>query len=95
MNWQVRAVAARAAGRIGLQDCMSPLNFLVDDRNWWVRFRAAEALFKMGADGITMLQIRATYTGCGGFGRGARMAALILDENGLRQFSDEQEVVNA
>lgn len=32
---------------------MLPLNFLVDDRNWWVRFGAAEALFQVGADGIT------------------------------------------
>lgn len=95
MSWQVRAVAARAAGRIGLQECLSALNFLVDDRNWWVRFRAAEALFKLGPEGIAVLQLRATYTGCGGFGRGARMAALILDENGLRQFSDKQEIVNA
>lgn len=95
MNWQVRAVAAKAAGRIGLQACLSALNFLIDDRNWWVRFRAAEALFKLGEDGIAVLQLRATYTGCGGFGRGARMAALILDENGLRQLNDRQEVVNA
>ena len=95
MNWQVRAVAAKAAGRIGLQECLSGLNFLIDDRNWWVRFRAAEALFKLGNDGIAVLQVRATYTGCGGFGRGARMAALILDENGLREFSDVQVVINA
>ncbi|MBC53733.1 MAG: hypothetical protein CMQ34_15355 [Gammaproteobacteria bacterium] len=95
MSWQVRAVAAKAAGRIGLQECLSPLNFLIDDRNWWVRFRAAEALCKLGDEGIAVLQVRATYTGCGGFGRGARMAALILDENGLRQFDDVQEVINA
>lgn len=95
MSWQVRAVAARAAGRIGLPECLSPLNFLIDDRNWWVRFRAAQALFKLGEDGIAVLQLRATYSGCGGFGRGARMAALILDENGLHEFSDRQEVVNA
>ncbi len=95
MSWQVRAVAAKAAGRIGMQECLSALNFLVDDRNWWVRFRAAEALFKLGGDGIVVLQVRATYTGCGGFGRGARMAALILDENGLRQYTEAQEVLNA
>ncbi len=95
MSWQVRAVAAKAAGRIGLQDCLSALNFLMDDRNWWVRFRAAEALLKLGDDGIEVLQLRATYTGCGGFGQGARLAALMLDENGLRLFEGEQEVVNA
>lgn len=83
MSWQVRAVAAKAAGRIGLADCISLLNFLMDDRNWWVRFRAAEALYKIGSDGIRVLEVRATYTGCGGFGRGARMAALVLDEHGL------------
>lgn len=95
MSWQVRAVAAKAAGRIGLTEYGPALDFLMDDRNWWVRYRAAEALVKFGADSIAMLQIRATYTGCGGFGRGARMAALMLDESGLRQISDKQEVVNA
>lgn len=95
MSWQVRAVAAKAAGRIRLTECGPALDFLMDDRNWWVRFRAAEALVKFGVDSIAMLQIRATYTGCGGFGRGARMAALVLDENGLRQIGGAQEVVNA
>lgn len=88
MQWQVRAVAARAAGRIGLTECISDLNFLIDDRNWWVRYRAAEALYKLGQAGIEVLQLRATYAGCGGFGRGARMAALVLDELGISTLSE-------
>lgn len=91
MHWQVRASAARAAGRIGLTECMSGVNFLVDDRNWWVRFRAAESLFRLGEQGIDILKLRASYTGCGGFGRGARMAALVLDERGIRVLSAELE----
>jgi hypothetical protein len=95
MSWQVRAVAAKAAGRIGLPECISQLNFLMDDRNWWVRFRAAEALFKIGDDGIKVLEVRAMYTGCGGFGRGARMAALVLDEHGLTPPPQLMEPANA
>lgn len=87
-SWQVRAMAARAAGRIGLRDCVSALSYQMDDANWWVRFRAAEALYRLGDVGIEALQMRAGYTGCGDFGRGARMAALVLDEHGIRVASE-------
>lgn len=89
MSWQVRAVAARAAWRIGLPESVGLLNFLLDDRNWWVRFRAAEALFKLGQDGINVLEVRAQYAGCQGFGRGSRMAALVLDERGHPALTEE------
>lgn len=94
MHWQVRASAARAAGRIGFSECLSDLNFLVDDRNWWVRFRACEALVRLGEDGIEILKLRASFTGCGGFGRGARMAALVLDERGIRVVSQTMEALH-
>lgn len=92
MNWQVRAVAARAAGRIHLQSCESALNYLMDDRNWWVRFRAAEALFRLGESGVNVLLVRAHYAGCGGFGRGARMAALVLNEHGIGALTEQIDV---
>jgi HEAT repeat protein len=87
-SWQVRAMAARAAGRIGLRDCVSALSYQMDDPNWWVRFRAAEALYRLGDVGIEALQMRAGDAGCGDVSRGARMAALVLDEHGVRVASE-------
>lgn len=91
LRWQIRAVAARAAGQIGLEQCINGLNFLLDDRNWWVRFRAAEALWRLGGNGIAVLKVRASYSGCGGFGRGARISALVLDEHGIHDFADTEQ----
>ena len=52
----VRAAAAEAAGRIALGDAADRLTELLDDGEWWVRFRAAEALLKLGTNGTECLR---------------------------------------
>lgn len=51
-----RAVAASAAGRIGLPETADRLCELLDDPEWWVRFRAAEALVDLGPAGTGRLR---------------------------------------
>lgn len=53
--WWVRAAAAEAAGRIGLQDVAGTLAAMLDDPDWWVRFRAGEALVRLGPSGRALL----------------------------------------
>lgn len=52
----VRAAAAEAAGRIGLLSLAPQLGQLLGDPEWWVRFRAAEALAKFGPSGAEQLR---------------------------------------
>lgn len=46
-DWQVRVQVAKALGRIGGETEIEPLLSLLDDRNWWVRYRAAHALLAL------------------------------------------------
>jgi HEAT repeat protein len=48
-DWQVRVQAARALGRVGERDDAERLVQLLGDREWWVRYRAAEALLELPA----------------------------------------------
>jgi hypothetical protein len=76
--WQVRAVAAEAAGRIGLVDQVDRLAEMLGDDLWWVRQRSGEALVALGPPGLNRLEdLKA-----GGSGRKNRMAALVLSERG-------------
>jgi len=43
-NWCVRLHAVKAVGRLGSVDDEENLISLLNDENWWVRFRSAEAL---------------------------------------------------
>ncbi|MES3006872.1 MAG: HEAT repeat domain-containing protein [Pseudomonadota bacterium] len=91
VHWQVRAVAAGAAGQIGLEPLIPQLTTLVDDSSWWVRFRSAEALSQLGASGQQALRDRASVISSINDNAGGRMAALLLDEHGLHElipFSD-------
>jgi HEAT repeat protein len=54
----VRVHAAKAAGRLHLQSATPALAALLTDPNWWVRYRAAEALHSMGTIGQTFLKAR-------------------------------------
>ena len=54
-----RAAAAGAAGRIGLVEFAGRLAHMLDDREWWVRFRAAEALLRLGDPGEEWLRKQA------------------------------------
>ncbi len=42
--WFVRMQAAKVLGRIGQQEHLSLLEAMLDDREWWVRYRAAQAI---------------------------------------------------
>lgn len=55
----VRATAAEAAGRIGLVGLAPNLRLLLGDTVWWVRFRAGEALARLGSQGVAELRAAA------------------------------------
>lgn len=78
-DWQVRAEACEAAGRIGLSDSGAVLGQLLDDEVWLVRFQAGRALAALGHKGHSVLQELANR----GEGQSQRTAALILAERGL------------
>ena len=42
--WFVRMQAAKVLGRIGQQEHLSLLEALLDDQEWWVRYRAAQSI---------------------------------------------------
>jgi HEAT repeat protein len=54
--WEVRAAAAQAAGKNGLIPAPDALGVLLGDVHWWVRFRAAEALWRLGVRGHEVLE---------------------------------------
>lgn len=54
--WQARAAAAKAAGQIGLPQTCGRLVALLNDGEWWVRFRAGEALTILGEEGRRLLR---------------------------------------
>lgn len=54
--WAVRAAAAQAAGKSALGDAAAPLGDLLGDGTWWVRFRAGEALWRLGPLGHAVLE---------------------------------------
>lgn len=78
-HWPAKAAAAKAAGRIGLIDLAPELSGLLDHSNWWVRFRAGEALVFLGEEGRRLL-VHARENGS----ETARVTArLTLAERGL------------
>jgi len=56
---QVRAAAARAAGRIGVEPALDRLEHFLGDPDWWVRFQAAQALLRFGEAGERRLNLAA------------------------------------
>ena len=61
--WFVRMQAAKVLGRIGQQEHLSLLESLLDDREWWVRYRASQAIASlpfMGPNQLRQLQMRQT-----------------------------------
>ncbi len=60
-DWEVRSQAALALGRIGQPIDRARLIALLSDREWWVRFRAAQALVTM--PGIELRTLRALHAG--------------------------------
>ncbi|MBL8152372.1 MAG: HEAT repeat domain-containing protein, partial [Blastocatellia bacterium] len=55
-HWEVRAVAARALGQIGLEGAVPYLANSLMDEAWWVRHNAAHSLARLGQQGIDALR---------------------------------------
>jgi len=60
-DWAVRVHAASALGRIGLEEDRARLVALLSDREWWVRYRAAQALVSL--PGMNAVALRALQAG--------------------------------
>jgi len=57
--WFVRMQSAKVLGRVGQQEHLSLLESLLDDKEWWVRYRAAQAISSLPFLGPNQLrQIR-------------------------------------
>ena len=59
--WFVRMQAATVLGRVGQQEHLSLLESLLDDSEWWVRYRAAQAITRlpfMGPNQLRQLRVR-------------------------------------
>lgn len=56
-DWRVRVQVAKALGRIGERDDVSGLVELLKDSQWWVRYRAAQAL--TGLPGLSLEDVHA------------------------------------
>lgn len=62
-DWRVRVQAALALGRVGVAEDRAALAALLTDRQWWVRYRAAQALLELpGASHEGMLEVLARQT---------------------------------
>jgi HEAT repeat protein len=57
---QVRAAAARTAGRIRIEPALDKVAGLLGDPDWDVRFQAAQALLRYGENGRQRLQLAAS-----------------------------------
>lgn len=78
--WFVRATAAEAAGRSRIAAAADRLGELLEDEQWWVRFRSGQALTRLGSVGQLALQEAAL-----GSNSVSRIAAkTILAEQGSR-----------
>ena len=58
-QWSVRSTAATALARISPDSCYEDLLRCLCDREWWVRFHAAEALYKLPGHPDLMSDVQA------------------------------------
>ena len=62
-DWQVRSYAALALGRLGDAGDRKLLISMLSDREWWVRYRAAQSLLQLpGFDEVAALALRRALT---------------------------------
>lgn len=54
--WQVKGQAAIAVGRLRITDAIPHLSEMVRDTNWWVQLRSAQALARLGDNGLRVLE---------------------------------------
>lgn len=62
-DWRVRVQAVKALGRIGRASDVSLLATLLDDPEWWVRYRTAQALADVPSFNRTMFDQLLSVTG--------------------------------
>jgi hypothetical protein len=55
-GWEVKGQAAIAAGRMRLLEALPMLERLARDSNWWLQLRSAQALTRLGEQGIAILE---------------------------------------
>ena len=58
-EWHVRLLAARAAGKAGFVEAATRLGEMLGEDNWWIRYRAGEALLRLGTRGLEQLHMAA------------------------------------
>ena len=69
--------AVQVAGKFQIQEAMPLLAEYLQADDWWLRFRAAEALYHMGGPGVTLLRTYSTQAN-----RSGQIAAAVLAEKG-------------
>lgn len=77
--WEIRACASECLGEMGERSVIPKLEYLLGDNHWWVRYYAANALFKMGAEGMSSLRRAATGVST----RAQQIAGDLLREKGM------------
>ncbi len=77
--WEMRAQAAQCIGQMSWRHAIPKLERLLHDNHWWVRYHAAEALFRLGVRGRKTLMAAAI----GHSPRAAEIASGILREKGV------------
>jgi HEAT repeat protein len=81
-SWEVRSSVMLALGRLGATPQIPLLLHGLSDRDWWVRFNAAESIYALGESGVTALKNAADHHE-DPYGRD--MARQILQEHGIIQ----------
>ncbi|MHC1604501.1 MAG: HEAT repeat domain-containing protein [Candidatus Methanofastidiosia archaeon] len=61
-DWRIRSAAINVLGKIGDDTIENELIENLNDNNWWVRYRAAEALFNLPKRGKEILTSIATHS---------------------------------
>jgi len=61
IRWEMRAVVATALGAFSARENVEYLIALLCDREWWVRYRAAEALLSYPNRGLLMHHVEDTF----------------------------------
>ncbi|OBX18627.1 hypothetical protein A9995_11775 [Erythrobacter sp. QSSC1-22B] len=75
-DWRIRAAAAEATGQIALRRFADQLGGLLSDDHWSVRFRAGEALLRLGEPGAAVMRRAAA----GSEALASRAATILLAE---------------
>ena len=62
-DWRVRSQVARSLAYVGDERCADVLVGMTTDREWWVRFRSAQALFQLPGVSVDSILERVARTG--------------------------------